>query len=562
MQLQVQLTRPDRGVRVLLAGLGEEGVGVFDLDLRGALQVLQAAGPFHDLAGGAASAVAPAEGGQGAGGAALLGIVADGPGQLRAAETGVVGVDGREVGEDAGAVDAFPPEGVVGEGVGLVPGDLLGEEPLVAGEPGQLRVGGGVAEGVRQPDPLGLDAEMVHEEPLAVDELTGEGLSAGQVAVGLDPHAADRRPLSLGHRLLDPLPHVRGVVAHPRVLLGLGAGEDELLVLVGERGDVGEGPGRLAPGLADRPQPGGVDVRVADAGDEVRAGVRGLGQHRAQGVAHGGGRAGDVVQVEQVHGPVEGVCDLVAARVVLAEFRHEFAQHLEVEIEVPDLLVEHGEIGAAECIQWTVARRPYIAERGRAGEAVREDVRVGGRLHQVRDRLPAGRRVGDRHVLVERVDRLQRGAVGAVDERLGLAAGPVADETQVDDRLHPLAGPLGGHPAAHPEPGRPPGRAPWGVRREGRVRGGRGLLEGNRFPRGLPGLHLQRDGGRVDRGPDALVVEAFDALLDPAAFVVHGGLPWTLGRAEGRRGSRPTLGADGRGGTTHFRYARPGWTSM
>ena len=61
-------------------------------------------------------------------------------------------------------------------------------------ERGELRVGGGVAERVGQPDAVVLDAELLEEEPLAVDELPGHGLAAGQVAVGLDPHAADRAP--------------------------------------------------------------------------------------------------------------------------------------------------------------------------------------------------------------------------------------------------------------------------------------------------------------------------------------------------------------------------------
>ena len=51
----------------------------------------------------------------------------------------VVGVDGREVGEDPGAVDALPPEGVVRELVGLVPRDLLGEEPARARQLDDLR---------------------------------------------------------------------------------------------------------------------------------------------------------------------------------------------------------------------------------------------------------------------------------------------------------------------------------------------------------------------------------------------------------------------------------------
>ena len=66
-------------------------------------------------------------------GAALLAEVALGVGQLGAAELRVVGVDRREVGEDPGAVDALPPEGVVRHPVRLVPGDLLGQEPARAG---------------------------------------------------------------------------------------------------------------------------------------------------------------------------------------------------------------------------------------------------------------------------------------------------------------------------------------------------------------------------------------------------------------------------------------------
>ena len=79
---------------------------------------------------------------------AVFGEVAAGVGEFGAGEFGVVGVDGWEVGEDAGAVDAFPPEGVVGEFVGLVPGDLLGEEPAGAGVVDELGQGGAVAEGV------------------------------------------------------------------------------------------------------------------------------------------------------------------------------------------------------------------------------------------------------------------------------------------------------------------------------------------------------------------------------------------------------------------------------
>ena len=130
--LQVQLARPHRRVRVLGLGAREELA-------RGARSRPSASPP-----GRAAGARPPSSRGWGrrrrrrsrtapaTGCRALLGELARGPGQLLARRRGVVGVDGREVREDPGAVDALPPEGVVRELVGLVPRHLLGEEPARA----------------------------------------------------------------------------------------------------------------------------------------------------------------------------------------------------------------------------------------------------------------------------------------------------------------------------------------------------------------------------------------------------------------------------------------------
>ena len=53
-----------------------------------------------------------------------------------------------------------------------------------------------VAEGVGQPDLGAVDAELLEEEPLAGQELSGHRLAARHVGVRLDPHAADRDELS------------------------------------------------------------------------------------------------------------------------------------------------------------------------------------------------------------------------------------------------------------------------------------------------------------------------------------------------------------------------------
>ena len=43
-----------------------------------------------------------------------------------------VGVGRREMGPHLGAINTLPPEGVVREAIGLIPGNLLGEEELNA----------------------------------------------------------------------------------------------------------------------------------------------------------------------------------------------------------------------------------------------------------------------------------------------------------------------------------------------------------------------------------------------------------------------------------------------
>ena len=49
----------------------------------------------------------------------------------------------------------------------------------------------------------------------------------------------------------------------------------------------------------------------------------------------------------------------------------------------------------------------------------------------------------------------------------------------------------------------------------------RRLGEGDGLAGRVPGLDVEGDRGGVDGGLDALVVDAGDALLDAAAFVVH-----------------------------------------
>ena len=187
----------------------------------------------------------------------------------------------------------------------------------------QLRQRRGVAERVRQPDLLGLDPVLVQEEPLAVHELPGQRLAAGHVGVGLDPHAADRDDGAVGNGLLQPLPHLAGSCPSSRRAAGPARTRTRSSGYSCARAvDVRDGPGDLAPGLAQRPQPGRVDVRVPDRGQLVRAGVR-----RPASTSVSCARASAAVPAMSV--VVEGVqraaqCpqDLPAARLLQGQLLH------------------------------------------------------------------------------------------------------------------------------------------------------------------------------------------------------------------------------------------------
>src|SRR6266852_1749218 len=84
--------------------------------------------------------------------AAAVFEVADALGHFLGLEAAVVRVGGREVGEDAGPVDPLPYKGVVRGLVGVVPGELLGEEEIAAGFGDELRQVARIAEHVRQPE--------------------------------------------------------------------------------------------------------------------------------------------------------------------------------------------------------------------------------------------------------------------------------------------------------------------------------------------------------------------------------------------------------------------------
>ena len=225
-----------------------------------------------------------------------------------AGHLGVVGVGRREVREDPGAVDALPPEGVVREVVGLVPA---------------------TSSGVRN-----------HRLP-ARRAICGQRRRCSRTSRAATPRRSRRRAprgrTACRARAGGPSPRrragwcrTRPTCRRPaRTCPAATAGPDPLeqlgVVLLGSRrtaaptsrrsagrGAPRRGPATLAKvrahlriGLAHRPQPGRVDVRVAR---RPRRGGRwrwpGAESTSASRPAGGGGAAGDVVHVEAVgHAP-------------------------------------------------------------------------------------------------------------------------------------------------------------------------------------------------------------------------------------------------------------------
>ena len=388
---------------------------------------------------------------------------------------------------------------MVREVVDLVPGDLLRQEPLRARQLRELRQRPGVAEGVREPHLRAGDAEPVAVVRAAVEQLAAHRLAAGQVGVGLDPHAADGDDAAAGDGRAQPLEQLGVVLLDPRRVLRRGEGEAVLRVEVEQAQLVGDGAGRLAAGLAQRPQPGGVDVRVADGRQRVRRGRGGAGE--------------DVGELPE-RGDVGG--------------------------NLPHLLVHDDEVGPAQRVQRRGACRRLLAELRLDERGIAEHDGVRGSLEVELEPAVGTRFDGD--PLVPGVVRLDDAAVGPEDEPLALEPGGGVLAAEVDDSLERLSPEALRDGPAEAHPGRPPCRSPRAsdLERlvvEGQPDGGRDGLAlsddaGNRPDRVGPGRVGQRGDGHLQPGDDAHLGRAYllrevtgHSPVEDGRVVVHEGPP-------------------------------------
>ena len=215
------------------------------------------------------------------------------------------------------------------EGVDQAPGELLGREVVHSRFLQDLGQRSGVAEHIRQPQIAHVDAELLAEETLALEDLAHQRLAAGDVGVGLHPHAALRLDAARLHLRDDLRPQRRVVLFHPEEVLRLARAEDVIGVFLDVGNGRGEGARALADRLADGPQPAQIHVRVADRAHTQAGIAAALRQQRREDSARRVRvrRDAAVDQVDHVGQPGE---DLLIARRILRQHFEEVEQHFVV----------------------------------------------------------------------------------------------------------------------------------------------------------------------------------------------------------------------------------------
>ena len=162
------------------------------------------------------------------------------------------------------AAAAAPAEQPVGKGLAAVPGELVGAEPLHPGTAGHRRQPHAEAEAVGQPAevvvPLGKVRAAVG---LAQSELLQQRGGADQHAIALHPRAIDRLKATVLHRRPQPGEQRRPVLLDPGVERRGGMGEMELRETLHQGQRRFEGAHRRLPGISHGPEPGQIEVGVA-----------------------------------------------------------------------------------------------------------------------------------------------------------------------------------------------------------------------------------------------------------------------------------------------------------
>ena len=329
----------------------KEAQGAFHPQAGRALKILAAAGNFKHFPGGAAAPVPVAEGVHQPVDALLLNAVILPPGdEIPGVQGGVVLLE--NVGQHPAAVQPLPPEHVVGEGLGLriLPQQLLRGEVWYLALAQDLRQRGAEAEGVRHPGHAAVRAQVLPEPTFPPDDLPDQALAGGNVGVRLDPHGALGQERTL-RRLVHHPPEYLGVQRAQILDDGRLAHEEAVLrVLLHQRQLVAVGAGRLAHGFLHRPQPGHVQVGLAEHSVLRRGGaVAALEQGLQMPPCRLGHAAGHVdqgqLEVRLQGEALQPLGDLHGPQALLRQAPDQAVQRLIIHGRLEHRLVPHAQAG-------------------------------------------------------------------------------------------------------------------------------------------------------------------------------------------------------------------------
>ena len=354
VKFQIEFALPDGQFGAFFVDDFKEAVRPVEFVMRTAVESGETFSAFDVFRGGAASAVADAVKTHEVGERVALGVAGLRLHQLLRPDCGIVGVFGREVGQNLAVVDALPEERVVREAVELAPGEFLCEKIFASGFPDDLGEGGGVAENIGNPEISDVNPEFIFKEVLAVEELADHGFSADEVAVRFNPHSALNFPASGGDGLFDFFVKSRIVLFDECVMLSRGCPEDILRIFFDECDLGAESACALADAFADGPEPAGVDMSVSDSVRRHHGAGRSNPENLLQDFTRRGGVCGSfVADVRRLADDGEEAAD---AEIPLRKPFHERDQHFQIEIEIPDFAVEYGEVAVDERSGETFAR--------------------------------------------------------------------------------------------------------------------------------------------------------------------------------------------------------------
>ena len=92
---------------------------------------------------------------------------------------------GQKIGRHLGPIQPLPPEGFIGNTVGVVPAHFMGDKNLKAGQFHQLRQRSGIAECIGQPHHLGRHAKGVLVIADAFGDVPDQAFTAGHIRIRL-----------------------------------------------------------------------------------------------------------------------------------------------------------------------------------------------------------------------------------------------------------------------------------------------------------------------------------------------------------------------------------------